>query len=430
MGLDIRNVTFANNSAAQQGGALWLEANLPASIVNSTFSANTVSGDAGGAMFLNNRSAPVNITNSTIAYNSAGRADGALWMSKNHNVTLKNSIVAFNRAERDRKQDQVGYTPKDGGGNLEFSTNSKAIRVFSKGTFADPRLSALKSVNGTLIHVLNAGSPAINAGVIGGAPKTDQRGVRRDRRVDIGSFEFNPNTTPKSPVTPNSSAVLSQPTPTSPVKSQPTPTSPVKSQPTPNRPGTPNNNNNVIDLQASKNILDGTSNIQEWGAGVSLYGESVDGSREEVIFGRSGFAVKGNRYDKQVDYDPLTGKSERLVLNFEEKIKQVAVELGLMGISEWKGLPETGKWIAYDDQNRQVDSGIFDPTKASEQLGKDQFVFEVESSSYFSSLAIEATAYGSGNSPYSMRDDNNSDFNLRGIGISPDPGFDMLNGSQ
>ena len=74
----------------------------------------------GGAMFLNNGSTPVNITNSTIAYNRAGRANGALWFDGSHNVTLKNSIVAFNRVDRDRRQDQVGYHANDGGGNLEL----------------------------------------------------------------------------------------------------------------------------------------------------------------------------------------------------------------------------------------------------------------------------------------------------------------------
>ena len=56
IGLDIRGVTFANNTATQQGGGLWVESSLPADIVNSTFSGNQVLQDAGGAMFLNNRS--------------------------------------------------------------------------------------------------------------------------------------------------------------------------------------------------------------------------------------------------------------------------------------------------------------------------------------------------------------------------------------
>lgn len=189
IGLDIRGVTFANNTATQQGGGLWLESSLPANIVNSTFSGNRVLKDAGGAMFLNNHSVPVNITNSTIAYNTAGRANGALWFDGGHNVTLKNSIVAFNTAT-DHRQDQVGYQAKDGGGNLEFATSSQALRVTKNSLVANPLLGALTLVNGDLVHPLKSGSPAVNAGVSQGAPTTDQRGIQRDSKIDIGAFEL------------------------------------------------------------------------------------------------------------------------------------------------------------------------------------------------------------------------------------------------
>ncbi|PZO55857.1 MAG: hypothetical protein DCF15_09790 [Phormidesmis priestleyi] len=189
MGLDIRNVTFAKNTAGKQGGALWTESSLPINISNSTFSGNQVLQDAGGAMFLNNGSTPVNITNSTIAYNKAGRANGALWFNGSHNVTLKNSIVAFNTAT-DRRQDQVGYQAKDGGGNLEFATSSQALRVTKNSLVANPLLGALTLVNGDLVHPLKSGSPAVNAGVSQGAPTTDQRGIQRDSKIDIGAFEL------------------------------------------------------------------------------------------------------------------------------------------------------------------------------------------------------------------------------------------------
>ncbi|MEM9007334.1 MAG: choice-of-anchor Q domain-containing protein [Cyanobacteria bacterium P01_F01_bin.86] len=198
IGLDMRNVTVADNTATQQGGGLWLESNLPANIVNSTFSGNEVLNDAGGAMFLNTYSTPVNITNSTIAYNEAGRANGALWFSKNHNITLKNSIVAFNEAGSDRKRDQVGFQAIDGGGNIEFSTSPNAIRVAEGSTITDPRITPLQDVEGTLVHPLSADSPAIDAGVSKGAPSTDQRGVMRDSQIDVGAFESQPISQPTS----------------------------------------------------------------------------------------------------------------------------------------------------------------------------------------------------------------------------------------
>jgi len=210
MGLDIRDTTFADNTAAKQGGALWTETGLPINIANSTFSANRAVQDAGGAMFLNNRSTPVNITNSTIAYNTAGRANGALWFDGRHNVTLKNSIVAFNRADKDHRQDQVGYQVKDGGGNLEFATSSNAMKVFKNAVVADPRLDSLKLVDGKLIHSLLPGSPAIDAGVSKGAPMLDQRGEKRDSKVDIGAFELVESSPLPTPTMPKATPIAAQ----------------------------------------------------------------------------------------------------------------------------------------------------------------------------------------------------------------------------
>ena len=189
MKLSMNDVTVAGNSAEQQGGGLWLESRHPATITNSTFSGNTVVRDAGGAMFLNNGSNPVNITNSTIAYNEAGRANGALWFNRSAKVTLKNSIVAFNTAIKDHRQDQVGFRVIDGGGNLEFSLSRQAMRISSDSVVADPLLQPLQMVDGALVHALKPESPAVDAGVRKGAPRLDQRGLDRDSQPDIGSFE-------------------------------------------------------------------------------------------------------------------------------------------------------------------------------------------------------------------------------------------------
>ncbi|MBE9061267.1 LamG domain-containing protein [cf. Phormidesmis sp. LEGE 11477] len=190
MKLNMDGVTVAGNTAQQQGGGLWLESRQPAAIVNSTFSGNEAVRDAGGAMFLNNSSNPVNITNSTIAYNEAGRANGALWFDRRGQIKLKNSIVAFNTARKDRRQDQVGFRVIDNGGNLEFSLSRKAMRMSSKSLVADPLLQPLERVDGVLIHTLASDSPAIDAGVRKGTPELDQRGLDRDKQPDIGAFEY------------------------------------------------------------------------------------------------------------------------------------------------------------------------------------------------------------------------------------------------
>lgn len=144
-------------------------------------------------MFLNTgSSAPVNIVNSTIVNNFAGRANGALWMNGGNkdSITLRNSIVAFNKAV-DTRQNQVGYTPRDGGGNIEFPAPvNSGPRVAANSRLVDPQLGPLMRIGDDLVHPLLSGSPAINTGVkVTGVPTQDQRQFTRDTQPDVGAFE-------------------------------------------------------------------------------------------------------------------------------------------------------------------------------------------------------------------------------------------------
>jgi RTX calcium-binding nonapeptide repeat (4 copies)/Right handed beta helix region len=198
--LTIRNVTFANNTSAGQGGGIWIDGDSPINISNSTFSGNRVTDDIGGAMVLNTGiNAPVNIVNTTIVNNWANRANGAIWMNHwEQPVTLTNSIVAFNTASGVYYEQQVGYQPKDGGGNIEYPAPVyPGRRVAANSQIIDPKIGGLQEVDGVMIHPLMAGSPAINAGVTSAATASvtiDQRNVPRDSRIDIGSFELSSGT--------------------------------------------------------------------------------------------------------------------------------------------------------------------------------------------------------------------------------------------
>jgi predicted outer membrane repeat protein len=200
--LTIRNVTFANNIAGKQGGALWIDGPSPKNIINSTFTGNKVIHDAGGAMFLGtDDSTPVNIVNSTIVNNSAGRASGAVWIGgAARPITLTNSIVANNTAG-DPSQLQVGYQLRDGGGNIEYPGPLRGRRVVAGSQIVDPRLGPLQTIGGSLVHSLLADSPAINTGKTGsGIPSIDERKMLRDTKPDVGAFEISsqPSTTPSN----------------------------------------------------------------------------------------------------------------------------------------------------------------------------------------------------------------------------------------
>ncbi|MDB9527383.1 hypothetical protein PN498_15395, partial [Oscillatoria sp. CS-180] len=167
-----------------------------------------------------------------------------------------------------------------------------------------------------------------------------------------------------------------------------------------------------ITLAAKGKYLDGDTTAQQWSDDVTISGVSADGTAAAVKHRNGGFSVKGGRYDSQIDYDPSSDKGERLVIDFENGAEQATVTLGKMNANETDGLPETGRWIAYDEEGEEISSGALDPTQTT-AISKDTYSFDISTSETFSRLAIEATAYGNGEG--TDQTDNNSDFNLKAV---------------
>lgn len=172
----------------------------------------------------------------------------------------------------------------------------------------------------------------------------------------------------------------------------------------------------AVTLTATSNILDETTNSQVWSQEVTISGLSATGETGIVTYARDGFAVDGNRYDFQIDYDPISGTSEQIILDFEYPVSSAQLEIGLMSTEEWNGLNETGRWIAYDEVGAEIADGILDPDLGI-SLGSNNYSFEIDGlPNTFSQLTIEATAYGNGSG--GDRTSNNSDFNLRELTYS------------
>lgn len=194
--LTISDTTFANNQSQQEGGGLWFTGESPVNITNSTFSGNKAEDDdntgVGGAIASRHWDSTTDVVNTTFVDNYAGSQGGAIFQG-NKPISVENSIFDNNTVGNpSNTQQQTNVELIDGGGNLQWSSNNpNEAKVTENITIANPLLGPLQNNGGsTLTHALLASSPAINAGNSTDAPTTDQRGIVRDSRPDIGAYEF------------------------------------------------------------------------------------------------------------------------------------------------------------------------------------------------------------------------------------------------
>ncbi|MBD1938885.1 choice-of-anchor Q domain-containing protein [Microcoleus sp. FACHB-68] len=179
--LTINNTTVANNKAVFQGGGLWAN-NAGVTVSNSTFSGNIAEDAAkgyGGAIRIGGTDQAANITNTTIANNSAGWVGGGI-LAGSTPITVKNTIFSNNTATNPWNiQYNTTRQLTDGGGNIQWppkATNlSNDYNATATITLADPKLGPLQdNGNGLLTHALLEGSAAIGiaGGLNAGAPIT------------------------------------------------------------------------------------------------------------------------------------------------------------------------------------------------------------------------------------------------------------------
>ena len=173
-GFTLNNSTFANNTAGNQGGGLWVQ-NAPTTISNSTFSGNQtldqIPSSVGGAITVYS---PTNITNTTIANNHAGWVAGGL-AANDSEVTIQDSIFYNNTADNGPNdwgiQQHSNREFTDLGGNFQYPP--KATNNFNDynvtatiETTVDPQLESLQD-NGGSVPTHGVGNPvAANSGVI------------------------------------------------------------------------------------------------------------------------------------------------------------------------------------------------------------------------------------------------------------------------
>lgn len=198
----LTNVTI-NNNRAIDGGGIYNTGYL--NISNSTISRNDASSNGGG---LYSNGGSVEINSSTFTLNMAdwdndNTGNGGGIRIQSGTATIRNTIVANNfdgvaiggnpGGNLVQHYDTSGILTDLGYNLIGDSTGSTGWTVRSRvGTNTqriDPKLAPLRNNGGfTQTHALLQDSPALNAGHMGTATFTDQRGIQRTV-ADIGAYE-------------------------------------------------------------------------------------------------------------------------------------------------------------------------------------------------------------------------------------------------
>lgn len=174
-----------------------------------TLNNSTVSGNASNPIVcapvggIANSGGSLTLNNATVTNN----INGGLWSYPPNSASLRNSLIARNTLSNGSPSDcdstdvhiSQGYNII---GAVTCTITSTVGDQFGSSSFPiDPRLGPLTS--SPTYHPLLPGSPAIDAGNpagctdnLGNPLNSDQRGVARVGRCDIGAFEFDPNNNP------------------------------------------------------------------------------------------------------------------------------------------------------------------------------------------------------------------------------------------
>lgn len=185
----LNNSTVSGNTAQNDGGGISYVGSL--TLNNSTVSGNTTDDNGGGID--NQGGGPLTLNNSTISGNTSDNTGGGFRTFGT--VTMQNTILAGNTASVSG-QDCWGNLSSAGYNLIGDTSGCTFTPDMGDLTSLDPKLGPLQNNGGsTLTHALLDGSPAIDAGnpagCVGstGPLLTDQRGVPRLGRCDIGAYE-------------------------------------------------------------------------------------------------------------------------------------------------------------------------------------------------------------------------------------------------
>jgi hypothetical protein len=203
----IRGSTFRENQASGYGGLSIFDHQFTSlirasgDISNCTFVGNIARTGLGGGMNLQGTGGLL-LQNLSIANNVAQCGvcfAGGISNSAGLNITMRNCVF-LNNTGGNTFNPWAMLNPVSGSNNMQWpqirpGSNQAETPVTPGAIFADAQLAPI-AYNGGLTETmaLPGNSDAVDAGTSTGAPATDQRGMPRHAAVDIGAYEWQPDT--------------------------------------------------------------------------------------------------------------------------------------------------------------------------------------------------------------------------------------------
>ncbi|WP_417317277.1 tandem-95 repeat protein [Emcibacter sp.] len=115
--------------------------------------------------------------------------------------------------------------------------------------------------------------------------------------------------------------------------------------------------NSPVSLATNDVVLDAGGTTGRLGDNVTIEGFAPDGSAAVLRPSSNGIGIEGVRFNSQIDFDSSSGKSEQVVLNFDNPVTEINLVTERQIEGEFPG-GEQGKWTAYDAQGNEISSGF------------------------------------------------------------------------
>ena len=217
-------VTFENDATGPTDQAAVYLLSGTAGFTNTTVVGSGGASSRGGG--IHNAGAALTLTNATLSDNIRG---SLLTDQGNASTSVANTIIGDGFSDGDGDCVGPGLANGNGGSTADAITHDlgnnldqdTSCSFTGSGDLSnvDPMLGPIADNDGpTRTEALQAGSPAIDAGNQATCPRTDQRGVARDSKCDIGAYEYvapqtgPPSQPPPSPGSPTPTPAPSLPT--------------------------------------------------------------------------------------------------------------------------------------------------------------------------------------------------------------------------